>query len=214
MGRDDAADRAPAGWAAIDAALTARYGIQVPRHVAYLPPMAFSENLQGCSAYAADGHWHYVSYGLSDLFDTSDRVADPALRVSGRGLELTLRVRRGPERTPPGWAFWVLNELARQVNRTGAAFLPADRFDMASPITGHPHQPDAPPTELTAWVFTVDPELGTIRTSNGRVQFLQAVGVTVQERARMAAGSPAEVLGGLAAASPLLVTDPGRAPAH
>lgn len=29
---------------------------------------AFSANLQGCWAYAARGHWHYVTYGLSELY--------------------------------------------------------------------------------------------------------------------------------------------------
>ncbi len=34
------------------------------RHVGYTPPAAFSTNLQGCSAYRAESHWHYVSYDV------------------------------------------------------------------------------------------------------------------------------------------------------
>ena len=61
------------GWQAIDDAAAALYGDAPPRHVGYQPPAAFSDNLQGCSAYRAQDHWHYISYGLSELY-----VPEPA----------------------------------------------------------------------------------------------------------------------------------------
>lgn len=195
------------GWQAIDDALAARYGDQEPRHVGYHPPMAFSHNLQGCSAYRAEGHWHYVSYGLSELFVPGPED-DPAF--SGWGFELTLRVA-GAGEAAPEWPFTMLNEMAKHVNGNAALLEPGSRLDLRAPVTGHPHLPDAPSTSLTVFAVALDPELGRIETPNGEVAFLQLVGVTSQEQEEMAASSTAEVLESLARTSPLLVTDPGRA---
>jgi hypothetical protein len=79
------------GWQAIDDAMARLYGTALPRHVGYSPPATFSTNLQGCSAYDAGDHWHYVSHGLSELYGPDPR-ADPTL--SGWGFELTIRVCR------------------------------------------------------------------------------------------------------------------------
>lgn len=197
------------GWHAIDAALAPVYGDQVPRHVAYVPPMAFSDNLQGCSAYSRIDHWHYVTYGLSNLFDAHQDTVD-AEPVSGKGLELTLRVRRGDEDAAPEWPFSILNKIAQAVNAKLLILHDGHRLDMGGPVTDHPGLPDAPPTGLTVWAFTTDAELGRISTPNGRVQFLQAVGVTAAEKARMIDTSTGEVLAGIAHGNPLLITSPRR----
>ena len=188
----DAEGSAP-GWDAIEAALVAQYGDQEPRH-------------QGSTlAYASDGHWHYVNYGLSELFEPVPG-ADPA--VSGWGFELTMRVPRDGDE-PPGWPFRMLEEIARYVNGNRAVLAPGHRLDFRQPVTGYPEVEGAPDTGLTVFAFAVDPVLGEIDTPNGRVVFLQAVGVTAAEKDRMVAGSTAEVLAGLG--DRLLRTDPSRA---
>jgi hypothetical protein len=105
----------------------------------------------------------------------------------------------------------MLNELAKHVNGNHVRLEPGDRIDLRAPVTGYPHTPDGPPTGLTVFALTVDPQLGTIQTPNGRLTFLQAVGVTETEKERMLAETTAAVLDELAQASALLVTDPGRA---
>jgi hypothetical protein len=200
-------DAAAPGWEAIDAALAPLYPGIEPRHVGYMPPAAFSANLQGCSAYPAAGHWHYVTYGLSELY-AKDPESDPDW--SGWGFELTLRVVRGTEEQAPGWPFTVLNQLANFINTQGVLVADGHRMDFTQPITGYPHT-DGPDTGLTVFAFSVDPELGTIDSPNGKVTFLQAVGVTAEEKARMLASSTDDVLRDLAAPNPLLVTDPARA---
>ncbi len=197
-------DSAP-GWDAIDAALAARYGDQQPRHVGSGVPASLSQHLQGCSAYAAEGHWHYVTYGLSELFEP---IPEANPEVSGWGFELTMRVPRDGDE-PPAWPFRMLDEIAQYVNDSRAVLAPGHRIDFRQPVTGHPGIEGAPPTALTVFAFAVDPELGEIDTPNGRVVFLQAVGVTAEEKERMLAGSTAEVLAGLG--DPLLLTDPSRA---
>ena len=188
----DADGRAP-GWDAIEAALVARYGDQEPQQVG------------STLAYASDRHWHYVNYGLSELFEPVPG-ADPA--VSGWGFELTMRVPRDGDE-PPGWPFRMLEEIARYVNDERAVLAPGHRLDVRRPVTGHPEVEGAPDTGLTVFAFAVDPVLGEIDTPNGRVVFLQAVGVTAAERDRMVAGSTAEVLDALG--DRLLRTDPSRA---
>ena len=201
---EDAADDAP-GWDAIDAALAGLYGDQQPRHVGSGAPAALSSHLQGCSAYAADGHWHYVTYGLSELFEP---IAEADPEISGWGFELTMRVpREGAE--PPRWPFRMLDEIAHYVNDSRSLLAPGHRIDFQHPVTGHPGIEGAPATGLTVFAFAVDPELGEIDTPNGRVVFLQAIGVTAEEKGWMLASSTAGVLADRG--DPLLLTDPARA---
>jgi hypothetical protein len=197
------------GWDAIDAALQKIYGAQPPRHVGYYPSMHVSHNLQGCSAYDAGDHWHYISYGLSDLYE-KDPADDPD--ISKWGLEITVRVRKATAdgSRAPGWPFDVLNRLANWANADAVLIEPGTRIDLGQPITGHPAVPDAPPTNLTVFAVCVDPALGSIGTPNGTVMFLQLVGVTEAEKDAMVASSTADVLGRMAATNPLLVTDPAR----
>jgi hypothetical protein len=200
-------DDAP-GWDAIDAALAPLYPGLQPRHVGYMPPPGLGGmGLQGCSAYPADGHWHYVTYGLSELYQRGPED-DP--EWSGWGFELTYRVARGTETEPPQWPFGMLNELAKHVNTDKVLLEPGHRIDLGQPITGHPHLPDAPPSELTVYALTLDPQLGRIDTPNGKVEFLQAVGVSSREKGVMVETSTATVLTGLAEGNPLLITDPHR----
>ncbi len=198
---NEAGEEAP-GWDAIDAALAARYGDQQPWHAGSGVP---SPHLHACSAYAADGHWHYVTYGLSELFEPIPE-ADP--EVSGWGFELTMRVPRAGEE-PPRWPFRMLDEIAQYVNDSRSLLAPGHRLDFRQPVTGHPGIEGAPATGLTVFAFVVDPELGEIDTPNGRVVFLQAVGVTAEEKGWMLASSTAGVLADRG--DPLLLTDPSRA---
>jgi hypothetical protein len=85
----------------------------------------------------------------------------------------------------------------------GTVFSVGHRLDSRSPIDG-----DESP--FTALAFTLDPVLGTIATPNGRVDFLQVIGVTASELAEMKATSTESVLTRLAATNGMLVTDPSR----
>ncbi|WBB65367.1 suppressor of fused domain protein [Micromonospora sp. WMMD812] len=207
MTHDVEDEHAAPGWDAIDAALSLLYPGVEPRHVGYLPPAAFSANLQGCSSYPAAGHWHYVTYGLSELYTPGP---DDDREWSGWGFELTLRVVRGSEDEAPGWPFTVLNHLANFINGQGVLVEDGHRMDLRQPVTGHPHT-DGPDTGLTVFAFTVDPQLDTIDTPNGKVTFYQAVGVTPEEKTRMQQASTRQVLDQMTGSNPLLVTDPARA---
>lgn len=199
-------DEESPGWDAITSACTRIYGDQVPRHIGYVPGLAFGSGLQGCSAYAAADHWHYVTYGLSELW-AKEAESDPDM--SGWGYEFTMRVAPvdGIMRSPaecPTWPFDLLESIARLTQTNGDLFLVGHRLDARAPITGEDN------TTLTAVAFTLDPQMGSIDTPNGELAFHQVVGITPAELEWMKSSSTADVLATWAPTNPLLVTQTAR----
>ena len=193
-------DEAP-GWDAIEGARASAHPGVEPYHVAVGNGLAFGSPLQGISAYGLSDHWHLITYGLTELWA---KEGDDA-RLSGWGYELTMRVRRDPGGgLPPDWAFNLLVGIAKVTWERSVVFGEGHRLQPRGLITG------SRDSQLTALAFTQDPEVGSIATPNGSVAFLQVVGITEEELARMKATSTAEVLARLAMENPLLVTDPAR----
>lgn len=191
-----------AGWDAIDAACLRLYGDQPPRHVGYAPGRAFGSVLQGCSAYRAGDHWHYVTYGLSNLFDDDEGDNNG---LSGWGYELTWRVRDlGAEAEAPGWPFTVLQRLAKWASDGGVVLAEGSRLTIG-PVTGYPHT-DGPDTPLIGVLLATDPQLGEIGTPNGRVRFLQFVAVDAETLAVAQERGSAAVVDRLRQEDPLMVT--------
>lgn len=191
-------DDAP-GWDAIEQRVETFYPGQEPVHRGLTPGVAFGSPLQGVSAYRGANWWFFVTFGLTELFakESDDK------EWSGYGYELTMRAPIGDQ--PPEWPWGVLVSLAKLTRSGQMQFGPGHRLQTGHPLAGLP-------TRLTAVAFTHDPELGTIETPNGRVDFLLVVGVTTPEVEQMKATSTAAVLDQLAP-STRLVTDPSRAPA-
>ena len=161
------AEPTAAGWDAIDAACQHLYGEQVPRHVGYTPGRTFGTVLQGCSAYRAEDHWHYVTYGLSNIFDEDE---GDERRLQRLGL------RADVARARPGWRRAAARlavrhpPAAREVGSRRAPLLLEEgtRLHIGGPVTGFPHT-DGPDTNLTGILVATDPPLGQISTVNGRV---------------------------------------------
>ncbi|WP_256843440.1 suppressor of fused domain protein, partial [Pseudomonas aeruginosa] len=87
--QDDHDDTDTPGWDAINAALSPLYAGQEPRHYGTALPYTLGgqDPLDGISVYWADApvpHWHYITYGFSELYakESSDAAA------SGYGFEL------------------------------------------------------------------------------------------------------------------------------
>nr|WP_237534844.1 suppressor of fused domain protein [Streptomyces sp. SID3343] len=182
--------------------MAALYPGIAPVYQAYSPGLGLGSGLQGCSAYPVRGFWHYVSYGLTELWV---KRADSNPDWSGWGYEFTMRVAR-PDvyAPPPQWPYTLLERLARVVHGKGLILGAGHRMDVGEPITG-----GTPPTTLTALAFAADPLLPTRRTEHGNVEFLQIVGITRADLAEMHDTSTAYVLAARAAAGdPLWITDP------
>lgn len=142
-------------------------------------------------------HWHYVTYGFSELYEKESDDPD----VSGYGFELTFRLRRGEEETPPAWPMNLLQNLARYVFSTGNVFGNGHHMSCNGPValeTG---------TLLTALGFCIDPELGEMDTPNGHVTFLQAVAITNDEMEAHMCWSGEKFLGLLFQKIPFGITD-------
>ncbi len=190
------------GTAAIDAALAAIHGAVEPDRYAS-PAVALGGDgaIEQVAVYRVEQprHWHLVSYGLSELHEK--RSGDPS--TSGAGFELTFRVARGDEEDAPAWAIDLVQTLASYVHASGRGFAAGQQLDLQGPLTAD----DA--TQLRAVVFTRDPQLGRIDTPHGTVEFLQLVGITLDELAAIRAGKP--LLADRAAVNPLHLTDVARA---
>jgi suppressor of fused len=145
-------------------------------------------------------HWHYVTYGLSELFQK--QTANPA--ISGYGLELTFRIVRGDEGAPPPWPMRVLAYLADYVFDSGNVF---DALHVIR-ITGLPMQQIG--TAVASVLFAADPRVRPVDTVNGRVCFVQAFGITLEEEELIACWDAEQFLAAAAIFSPLLITDPKR----
>ncbi len=191
-----------AGWDAISAALRRLYPDVEPAHWAAVIPFAFGgpDPIDGTSAYAVggpDGYWHLVTYGFSDLYD---KVSDDP-NWSGFGFELTMRVMRDGSDEPPLWAANFMGNAAKYVFQTGRGFAVGHHVDANGPIMLGSE------TALSAIVFVEDPELGTIDTPNGKVQFLQMVGITRDELDAIREWDSESFSTLLAARDPLCITD-------
>lgn len=196
-------DEAP-GWSAIDAALQRVYPGVEPKHLGTIIGWRLGgpDPLDGISIYQRDDHWHFVSFGLSELYEKESEDPDE----SGWGFEFTFRLARpAGETEPPIWAANFLQNLARYVFKSGNAFGPGHHVDLNGPISLAD-----PDTAIRAITFTDDPELGVIDTPHGRLRFLQIVGLTLEEYGTIERWDAAGVLDALRPHLPLLVTDLGR----
>jgi hypothetical protein len=201
----DTDDSAP-GWDAITAATDRLYGDQEPKHVGALVPWEFGgpDPLRGISAWQRSApvpHWHFVTYGLSELFD---KVSEDA-EHSGYGFELTFRLACDSADTDPAiWVFSFLQNLARYVFQTGNVFADGQWTNLNGPICL------GSDTLIHAAAFVHDPELPAIDTPNGRVAFIQIVGLTNAEEAAGKQWQVHKLLDAFLPHMPLWITDVAR----
>ena len=203
----DSTNDAP-GWDAIDAALRPIYGDREPLHMGTVVPMALGgpDPIHGISAYknlAPSSHWHYVTYGFSELWEKESD--DP--NVSGFGFELTFRPTcKAKDKKPPNWVWNFLQNLGRYVFETGNALGVGHTMPLYGPIKL------GSSTLIHAVSFALDPQLPPMKTPNGRVDFLQIVGLTLDELDAIHSWNAAAFLDlRRREADPLLLTDLARA---
>jgi suppressor of fused len=202
----DAGDEAAPGWDAIDRHLEAHYGPDEPQHWGTIIRYRLGgpDPLDGVSAYdhaGPPGHWHYVSYGLSELYA---KESEDAAR-SGWGIELTFRLAHGPDETAPIWPVNFLQNLARYVVDSGNVLWPGHHMNANGPIAVDIA------TALEAAAFVEDPELGAINTPHGSVRFVQVVGITPGEYEALRRWNTDSMVALLRRGNPLLVSDLSRA---
>ncbi|MEV9641470.1 suppressor of fused domain protein [Mammaliicoccus sciuri] len=194
------------GWDAIEEAVTKLYGEQEPKHYGTAISYMFGgqDPLDGLSAYKAETpslHWHIVTFGFSELYEKESENTE----CSGYGFELSFRVARSKdEEEPPAWALNLLQNMGRYVFNSNNIFVAGDYLDANGPICL------GADTQLTALAFIRDPELDTLHTPNGRVEFLQMVGITEDELEAMKIWNTRGLLEAGKAEIPGYITDLSR----
>ncbi|KAK4882410.1 hypothetical protein RN001_005729 [Aquatica leii] len=121
-------------------------------------------------------HWHYISFGLSDLHGDG-RVHDISGPdgVSGYGFELTFRLKRQPEETaPPTWPATLMQSLAKYVFQSGNTLCAGDHVSWHCAL-------DNSESRIQHMLMTTDMQLKTTQTPFGTVDFVQIVGVCADE---------------------------------
>ena len=121
-------------------------------------------------------HWHYISFGLSDLYGDErvyGRTGDDMR--SGFGFELTFRLKREQHDTsPPTWPATVMQSLAKYVFQTEDPLFPGDHVSWHCSL-------DRSGSRIHHMLMTEDPNLGTVNGPFGQVTFVQIVGVMQEE---------------------------------
>ncbi|XP_077292516.1 suppressor of fused domain protein [Arctopsyche grandis] len=196
----------------------------------------------GCPDLEIPPHWHYVSFGLSDLHGDGRVHPLPPVgppqpeQISGMGLELSFRMIGEPGH-PPTWPATLLQRLATYVFRTGNRLFVGDHVSWHSALDGSDeiNQTEVPDVsklsdqisnntvskkktkrklKIRHMLVAQDPQLGTVDTPLGKVQFVQIVGITDAELKVSQRSGGSVVLDALASDSRFggawLVTNPQR----
>ena len=177
------------GWDSITSALGKIYDPANERHYAsrlhaslggedYLYGVSIFDSIEGVP------HRHLVSFGMSELYyDPQSSQGE----FSGWGFEFSMRV--APFADDPGskssdgsvvphepfWAISLMQNLAKYVYNSKKWFEAYHFIPTNSPLRLNTD------TKLIGVAFAPDPVLGGIDTPNGRVEFLQMVGITQRE---------------------------------
>ncbi|EAA01100.1 AGAP001948-PA [Anopheles gambiae str. PEST] len=163
-------------------------------------------------------HWHYVSFGLSDLHgDGRVHLADTSGGLeprSGMGFELTFRLVKSPDAAanerPPTWPANLLQSLAKYVFQSGNRLCTGDNIPWRRSLDGSKDSN----TAIQHMLIAEDPQLPRTETPFGWVDFLQIVGVTSEELEQASRWNGKGMLNLLtkdpATGGPWLITDMAR----
>ena len=167
-----------AGWDAITRAFEKLYPEQTdPLH--YAPIISWrlggEDPLDGISVYDGGDYYHFVTYGLSELYDKESEDFD----YSGYGFELTLKLKKSSLKNIEeelNCICGILQTLGRITFENGDVFQPFEYI-----YTGQKNGMDSKSlSNITGFVTVLD-EIGEINTPNGLLQFVQLVGMTDAE---------------------------------
>ena len=166
------------GWDAITEAFEKLYpGQDDPLHFGTLIPWQLGGNdpLRGISVYDGGDYFHFVSYGLSELYEKENE--DP--EWSGYGFEFTLKLKKvglADEDAEIRTICGIFQTLARLTFQNGEIFQP-DEYIYTGQTEGMDNRQQS---ALTGFITALD-EAGEIVTPNGKVQFVKLIGATDAE---------------------------------
>ena len=203
-------NEATPGWDAINSRLIEVYGKQEPKHWGTLIKhmLGGPDPLDGISAYeCVDGgyeHLHFCTFGYTSLYYDEEAVGGDFSRF---GFEMTFRLATQlPPSEEPMRVCNLLQNIARYVFESGRWFEPYHWLPANGPIRLDYD------TDIVGLAFLNDPKLAAVDSPHGRVEFIQAFGITQKELDGFAdTKATAETLiESHRKTNPLLVTDLSR----
>lgn len=150
--------------------------------------------------------WHYVTFGLTELFEKTSPNPD----ISGFGFEVTLKLPRDPEEDrPPQWPLRLLQGVGHYVLSGHGSLDSGHCIHFGGPL-GPPEQ--TPPSPLHGVLCVPEPTVGKVETPHGSVLFLTLFGLTEDELQSVESWELERKVGLVNEVSPLAITDPARGP--
>lgn len=169
------------GWDAIIAEFERIYPGQTdPKHFGTIIPWRLGgpNPLDGTSIYDGGDYWHFVTFGLSELYEKESEDKE----YSGYGMEFTFKLKKGcydreNEEEELRCICGNLDNIAKITFDKGELFLPNEYV-----YTGQTEGIDRyQKSKLTGFITVSDPSVNTLETPNGRVEFVEFIGVTDSE---------------------------------
>lgn len=168
------------GWNAVSEAFhrlyadtldnTKQYGVMIPWELGGPDPL---DNVQ---VYDGGNYWHFVSFGLSELYEKKSENKD----ISGYGMEFTVKLKKGGFKDEEGeirCIISILQDLAKLTFENGELFLPYEYI-----YTGQEQGIDMEgKSMLTGFITVPETKIEKIDTPNGEVVFVELIGATDSE---------------------------------
>lgn len=167
------------GWDAINNETDRVYPDQTnPKHYATIHPWRFGgpDPLDGISIYDGGDYYHFVTYGLSELYEKKSEDKE----WSGFGMEFTFKLKKDNYENTEDEIICICNILqtiARITFNNSELFLPYQYL-----YSGQTEGIDSKQkSNITGFITIPDTKFNTIDTPNGKVEFVEFIGVTNNE---------------------------------
>lgn len=167
------------GWDAITREFERIYPGQTdPKHYGTIVSweLGGKDPLKGISIYDGGDYWHFVTYGLSELYEKESENKE----ISGYGMEFTLKLKKENYENEEGELKGICNVLqliARQTFLKGEIFKGYEYL-----YTGQKVGIDInKKSNITGFITIPDTNAQTLNTTNGKVEFVQFIGATDNE---------------------------------
>lgn len=167
------------GWDAITDECERIYPNQKnPKHYGTLIKWILGGNdpLDGISIYDGGDYWHFVTYGLSEIYGKETNNKD----ISGYGMEFTFKLKKDKyenEEDEIKCICNILQSIARITFTKGEVFKVFEYL-----YTGQTQGIDVrKQSNITGFITIPDTNFKSINTPNGKVDFVEFIGVTNDE---------------------------------
>ena len=167
------------GWDAITEAFEKVYPTQKdPKHYGTLISWRLGGDspLQGISIYEGEDYWHFVTYGLSELYEKESENKE----ISGYGMEFTFKLKKDhyeDEEAELKGICNILQTIAKLTFVNGEIFRPYEYI-----YTGQTQGIDIKMlSNITGFITIPDTDVAPISTPNGYVEFVEFIGANNNE---------------------------------